>query len=85
MFGTTNLTSSLSLGKVISGISKTLGIANQVIPIYKEVKPIIGNARNLFSIMKEFRNDKTVVSTARTNTSNNQIKKINSVNPVFFK
>ena len=30
----------LSFTKILSGISKTLNVANQVIPLYKEAKPI---------------------------------------------
>lgn len=48
------ITSSLSLTKVISGISKTLNIANQVIPLYQQVKPIISNASSILSVFKEF-------------------------------
>lgn len=43
-----------SFSKVISGMSKTLGIVNQVIPIYKEAKPMTQNAHNAFNIVKEF-------------------------------
>ena len=48
------ITSGLSLTKVISGISKTLNIANQVIPLYQQVKPIISNASSILSVFKEF-------------------------------
>ena len=37
-------------------MSKTLGVVNQVIPIYKEAKPIIQNARNTMNLIKEFTN-----------------------------
>ena len=40
--------------KIIRGMSKTLGVINEVIPIYKEAKPMITNARNAFNIVKEF-------------------------------
>ena len=39
MFGPNTIRTTLTLPKVLSGISKGLGIANQAIPIYKEVKP----------------------------------------------
>ena len=45
MFGTNIARSSLSLTKVLSGISKGLGIVNQAIPIYKEIKPMMSNAK----------------------------------------
>lgn len=54
MFGTNVVRSGLSLGKVLSGISKGLTIANQVIPIYEQAKPMISNARKFMGAMKEF-------------------------------
>ncbi len=41
-----------SLTKIIAGLSKTLKIANQVIPLYGQVKPMITNARQAFSLLK---------------------------------
>ena len=51
--------STFSIGKLIGGLSKTLNVANQVIPLYKEAKPMIQNARNAFSLIKEFTNTTT--------------------------
>lgn len=56
MFGTNVVARGLTLGKVLSGISRGLSIANQVIPIYEQAKPMIGNARKLMSAIKEFKN-----------------------------
>ena len=58
MFGTTNSTP-LTFGKVLGGISKTLNVVNQVIPLYKEAKPMIQNAKTAFSIIKEIGNATT--------------------------
>ncbi len=85
MFGSSAATG-LTFGKVISGITKTLGVANQIIPIYKEVKPMISNAKNMFSIVKEFGGlSKNANNNAMQNTSviKNDISS-NSNNPVFF-
>ena len=43
----------LSFTKIISGISKSLNIVNQIIPLYENAKPMINNARKAFSILKE--------------------------------
>ena len=53
MFGPRIGTSTFSFGKLLGGLSKTLGVVNQVIPIYKEAKPIIQNARTAFNLVKE--------------------------------
>ncbi len=83
MFGP-NLYKPLSFGRIIGGISKTLNFANQVIPIYEQAKPLIGNARKVMSIMKEFSHTNIDLSDAKKikNTVKSTIN--NSSNPVFF-
>lgn len=87
MFGANSLKSTLSLGKVLSGISKGLNIVNQAIPIYKEVKPMIGNARKVMGILKEFSKDNVKVNDVKANKK--EVTKItksitSSTNPTFF-
>lgn len=95
MFGQPPISSSFSIGKVIGGISKTLNVVNQVIPLYREAKPMIQNARNAFSLIKEFTN--TTTNKVVTNTTKNmepikqkvEILKQNNLNenkkgPTFF-
>ena len=33
-------------------MSKTLNVVNQLIPLYKEAKPMLSNAQNAFKIVK---------------------------------
>ena len=66
--------SGLSFTKIISGISKTLNVANQVIPIYREAKPMINNAKTIFSALKEF--GKTSSNTTSTNINSEAKKEI---------
>lgn len=63
------ITNNLSISKVIKGISKTLNIANQVIPLYQQVKPIINNASSILSVFKEFNSndDKNTKSSSSNN------------------
>lgn len=63
------ITNNLSISKVIKGISKTLNIANQVIPLYQQVKPIINNASSILSVFKEFNSNDDKNTTS--NPSNN--------------
>ena len=96
MFPSSSITSGLTFTKVIGGISKTLGIVNQAIPIYKEVKPIIGRASNIYSIFKEFRNApnansnsnsanniKTITPTSINNITQKKVNNSSSL-PIFF-
>lgn len=90
MFGTNIARSSLSLTKVLSGISKGLGIVNQAIPIYKEIKPMMSNAKKVLEIAKEFNkssNTKTIDVTPKkevTKTVTPSVLTNSSHNPVFF-
>lgn len=56
MFGP-NMNSGLSLTKILGGINKVLGIANNAIPIYKEIKPMASNARKIIQVLREFKQD----------------------------
>ena len=84
MFGPNTIRTTLTLPKVLSGISKGLGIANQAIPIYKEVKPIVNNMKNLFTLAKEFKNigsTKTIDITPKKEVTNHVTS---TNNPIFF-
>lgn len=67
------LTSSLSFGKIIGGISKTLNIANQLIPLYIKAKPIISNANKTLGILKEITSNSASQKNSK-NPSNNNIE-----------
>lgn len=89
MFGTNIARGALSFSKVLSGISKGLGIVNQAIPIYKEIKPMISNARKVIDIAKEF-NKTNNLKNIDVSEKKEVVKKnittstINNSNPVFF-
>ena len=83
----------LSLTKVIGGISKTLGVVNEIIPLYKEAKPLVSNARNAINIIKELGNTTTNRVMSKKEENLKPIKeKIASINnsisnqkgPTFF-
>lgn len=82
----------LTFGKVISGISKTLNIVNQAIPLYKQVRPIISNAGSILNIFKEFNkpdtlNNSKIKSITVNDTPSSSKPKINSIStnsPTFF-
>lgn len=65
----------INFGSILSGTQKTLNIINQAIPVIKEVKPIVNNAKTMFSVMNEFRK-----------VDEKPVKKIdNDGMPTFFK
>lgn len=66
------MNNNLSLTKIISGLSKTLNIANQMIPLYKQVKPILQKTNELIT-------KQPTKQTAENTKVNNQTN-----SPTFF-
>lgn len=66
------ISNTLSFSKILGGLSKTLTVANQVLPLYKQAKPLINNLGNVRTILSTFTKD--------TNTNNSSTKKTTSSN-----
>lgn len=88
MFGTNVVSSGLSLTKVLGGISKGLSIANQVIPLYQQAKPMIQNARKVMSVLGELKKtnniSKTTVDVKNVKEKTESLKIQSTNSPVFF-
>lgn len=74
------MNNNLSLIKIISGLSRTLKIANQVIPLYKQAKPLITKSSEI--INNVIPKNKPNQSTKNTNILINSEESNNS--PTFF-
>ncbi len=82
MFGAPT-TSGLTFSKVLGGIAKTLNVANQVIPLYKEAKPMINNAKTILSALKEINSESKNKNKTNNNTNiKENIKKENRIRPI---
>lgn len=78
--------SNFTFSKVLSGAYKTLGLANQIIPLYQQVSPMVKNAKSAFSVLKNF-NKNTKVNTVKPIIKKNiksEKKELSLNNPVFF-
>ena len=80
---------------ILSNTQKTLGIVNQAIPMFKQMSPVVKNAKTMFKIMNEFKKEDTsnnvVNSVENNNSSDNYSTNVNqeSTNsynngPTFF-
>ncbi len=67
LFGSTGV----SIANFLNGTQRVLNIANQTIPIVKQIKPMVSNAKTMFKIMNEFK------KTEKPNLNNNIIEKPN--------
>lgn len=72
----------LSLLKIVGGLSKTIGVARQLIPIYKQVKPILNNSGKILSSINNFSLNKDKKEEKNNLTPVKQ--EIISNNPTFF-
>lgn len=84
MFGPYYKTSSLSITKVLSGLKKGLQIAKEAIPLYKEIKPMVNNARNILSIAKEINSPNIKKKTITIPEKKEETNHSSSINPTFF-
>ena len=56
---------------LLNGASKTLGVINQAIPVFYQVKPIINNAKTMYRVAKEINsNDRKNTNTNNSNNNN---------------
>lgn len=61
--------------RILSGLSKTLNIAKNVIPIYKDTKPVVNNLKNFYKTIKSpTKNANNTVSKTNNNTNNDNTK-----------
>ena len=86
-----NIPGGFNLSRLLGGISKSLNVANQVIPIYQQLSPMVQNAREAFGSLKEMTNSKVnkpINNMPKMSAPNNMNQKrtiINSSNnPSFF-
>lgn len=87
LFGRTGI----SISNFFNGTQKVLNIANQTIPLIKQAKPMITNAKTMFKVMNEFKRVEkpkeinTINKKNENNIINNKIN--NSImegGPTFF-
>ncbi len=78
------LKNTLTLPKVLGGISKTIGVAKELIPLYEQAKPLWNNAKTALKVLKVMN---TPDSKPTPTTSLNKPKEIASPSislPQFF-
>ena len=70
----------LTLGNIVNGTQKTLGIINQAISIVKQVTPVMRNAKTMFKVMNEFKKVDTpsASKTEEKQSTNNGINSVTS-------
>ena len=70
----------INWSNLLNNTQKTLNVINQAIPVYYQVKPIIGNAKTMFRMVNAIKDD----NKNNRFDDNQNIKKETSTGPVFF-
>ena len=80
-----------SFVNVLSGISKTLGVAKEVIPLWQQTKPLINNVKTAYSLIRKVNSKNLAITNKNSNRKENiknfsEKKTINKSynNPQFF-
>ena len=83
----TNLFRKINFTSIINGTQKTLNTINQIIPLVRQARPMMDNAKTMFKLMSEFsRNDEKIVKEEKKDikkTISNEIVS-NNGGPTFF-
>ena len=58
----TNLFKGINFTSILNGTSKTLNVVNQAIPIFKEISPLVKNAKTMFRVASELNKPDTNIS-----------------------
>lgn len=82
-------TSKITFSGILNGASKTLGVINQAIPVFYQVKPIWNNARTMLRVVKglnsnDNNNNNNSNMHTRENTTMNEKKREQVNAPTFF-
>lgn len=72
--------SKLSFSTLLNGASKTLGVINQAIPVFYQVKPIWNNAKTMFRVAREISssNSSSINSSSNLNNASNNTANTNT-------
>ena len=67
-----NLFRGFNFNSIINGTQKTLNTVNQIIPLVKQARPMVDNAKTMFKLMSEFnrKDDKTKKVVSKETTLN---------------
>ena len=92
--------SGATISGFLNGTQRVLNFANQAIPLVKQVKPMIGNAKTMFKVMNEFKrtekpnntnvssNENNIITESQSKTieTNNETTNeiVNNNGPTFF-
>ena len=80
------INSKITFSGILNGASKTLGVINQAIPVFYQIKPIWNNTRTMFKVFKGLNsNDTSKLTDTHTTKKSTTLQKKEQTNaPKFF-
>lgn len=72
----------INFNNILNSASKTLGVINQAIPVFYQIKPLWQNTKTMLRVAKIIKNDEPATSKTTNNSSN--ANNSSSTNPSFF-
>ena len=83
LFG--GLLKKFNFSSIINGTQKTLNTINQIIPLVKQARPMVDNARTMFKLMSEFnRSDEKEVKKGTKKVESKETTLNYNGGPTFF-
>ena len=70
--GSLSFLKKINFSNLLDGTSKTLGVINQAIPVYYQVKPLVSNVKTIFKITNALK-DNPEEKTKKDKTSSSPI------------
>lgn len=74
----------INFSNILSNTQKSLGIINQAIPIVKEVRPMVNNAKSIFKIANLLNDNSTNTSNIANQSAINNNTIIDTNKPIFY-
>ena len=72
-----NFIKNIKWGALLDGTQKTLGVVNQAIPIFYQIKPLVENTRTIFKVAN------AINTPTNTKQEKNEIKNTQT-SPIFY-
>ena len=70
---------------ILDGTQKTLGIINQAIPVFYQLKPMVNNAKTLFRIAGALNDNTPSEQTqSKENTTTTSTTQLSNNSPIFY-
>ena len=76
----------INFNNIINNTGKVLQIANQAIPLVKQVTPVVRNAKTMFKVLNEFKKSDNIPNKVTTVSTSSNVNNYdyNTNGPTFF-